>query len=91
MASSANFEAQYGARNGVAKRPPIDPMKTMRPRERAEWQERLGHGNLPGDVDLELTTQRVERDILEWTGHPMPALLTRPSRPARRRCARESS
>ena len=34
IASSANFDIAYAPRNGSAERPPIEPISTMRPRER---------------------------------------------------------
>ena len=65
-ASSACFEAAYGPRKGSALRPPIEPMRTTRPRALPQrGQKRLHHGDLADDVHLELAAELVERDELE--------------------------
>ena len=65
-ASSACFDAAYGPRKGNALRPPIEPMRTTRPRALPKrGQERLHDGDLADDVHLELAAELVERDELE--------------------------
>ena len=50
-------------------RPPIELMKTMRPRAPADQrQHRLGHRDLGGQVDLELAAEVVQRQRLQRPG-----------------------
>jgi hypothetical protein len=56
------------------RRPPIEPIRTTRPRRAAARQERLEHAQLADDVDVELPRQLVGGQELERRAIAMPAL-----------------
>ena len=64
--SSPNFDAAYAASSGTATLPPIELDVHDPPARGAQLgQERLRHGDLPDQVDLELAAEVVDRLVLE--------------------------
>ena len=72
-------------------RPPIELMKTIRPRAaRIERQHRLGDGDLAGQVDLDLAAEVVDRHRLQRAGQADAGVVdeaVEAGRPTRRRSA----
>jgi hypothetical protein len=60
----------YAPNSGSATRPPIEETLTIRPRPRPQQRQKaLDHRHLTDHVDLQLTTQLLEREELERRGH----------------------
>ena len=81
--SKAALLAQSAPPKGMVILAPTEPMLTMRPGTSAQQrQERLDHRELTENIDVEYSTNSAWRSTVSTGADmPIPALLTRPSRP----------